>query len=204
MNIKLYLISLFILVGTSTLSFGQEMNAKKMYKYMKAGKNINKLAKGEDGHTVFHMFAWDWGYRCSDDQIGTIEYAIKHSGQKIKRPFWFFNDACCERQKDVLQYFWLLWRYGHTVSEKRFIELVDIYFIHKDGYCQTENKEIDYQDTYGKTPLMYACEYGYRDAVVKIMEHDPDLLLEDKRGKTAKDYCRRSKSLLKLLKATKL
>lgn len=200
---KIYLFSLFILINFGTQLLGQTMSPKKMYKYMKAGKNINKLAKEQTGNTVFHMFAWDWGYRCSDEGIGTIEYAIKHSGQKIKRPFWFFNDPCPERQKDILQYFWLLWRYGHTVSEKRFIELVDIYF-GSEGAGSDGKKGLDFQDSYGKTPLMYACEYGYRTAISKIMEDDPNLTLEDNRGKTAKDYCRRNQSLLKLLKATKL
>ena len=200
---KIYLFSFFVITCFATPLLGQTMSAKKMYKYIKAGKNINKLAKNENGHTLFHMFAWDWGYRCSDDGIGTIEYAIKHSGQKIKRPFWFFNDPCPDRQKDILQYFWLLWRYGHTVSEKRYIELVDIYF-GPDSYSSENQKNINFQDSYGKTPLMYACEYGYKEAVAKIMEQDPDLGLEDNRGRTAKDYCRRNRGLLKLLKATKL
>lgn len=200
---KIYLLSLFILISFATQLLGQQMSPKKMYKYIKAGKNINKLAKNENGHTVFHMFAWDWGYRCSDDEIGTIEYAIKHSGQKIKRPFWFFNDPCPERKKDILQYFWLLWRYGHTVSEKKFMELVDIYY-GPESYTVKDEKGVDTQDSYGKTALMYACEYAYKEAISKIMEQDPDLSLEDNRGKTAKDYCRRNQRLLKLLKATKL
>ena len=50
--------------------------------------------------------------------------------------------------------------------------------------------QIDAQDIYGQTPLIYASANGKEAAVRELLKGNPNLDLKNKFGKTALDYAR--------------
>ena len=63
--------------------------------------------------------------------------------------------------------------------------------------------QIDAQDNYGVTPLIYASYWGKEAAVRELLKGNPNLDLKDNSGKTALDYARQENyhSIVNLLVA---
>ena len=53
--------------------------------------------------------------------------------------------------------------------------------------------QIDAQNNYGETPLIWAIMYGKEAAVRELLKGNPNLDLKNKWGKTALDYAREYK-----------
>lgn len=153
----------------------------------------------DDKWTVFQDYAHSYGYYCQDDRKKHIFKIIANSEEDIINPFFFMNDACGERSSDILEYFSLLHSKEHPdANEKKFQEILEVYFHieQKDGEWK---KDYNGRDKLGKTPLMYAAEFGYSDAVKFLVKNGAKVNVKDKNGKTAVDYTT-DKKIKKLIK----
>ena len=99
---------------------------------------------------------------------------------------------------------------GHLgVVDKLLVYGANYYHVNKNGenllHCAILSENIDmlqrvmslrpdvnHQDNYGWTPLMYAVRIGKGEMIKILMEHGADPMIEDKNGKTASDFTRDS------------
>jgi hypothetical protein len=132
-------------------------------------------------HTAFQQVTHSYGFYC-DDSIKPLIYGlIEHSEKQLINPLYFTDDPCGERVSDILEYFSLLKRKAYKVDENTFKELLSIYY---DPYDDRDN----YQNEVGKSPLMYAIEFGYVQSIEKMLKNNKDINLADHNGQSLLMY----------------
>jgi hypothetical protein len=153
--------------------------------YVQNGGDMNEaLHKYSDGRkwTVFAMIAHDFGFYCKTEDNEFIYQILRESGSPIENPLFFMNDACRDKVNDILEYFSLLVRYNHGVTEQDFKQIRELYFSSEWGV------DINYRDKSGKTLLMYACEFNYLQSATELINENANLDIADNFGYTALLY----------------
>lgn len=192
---RILLTSIILLIGSQLLAQKvvskelndslQTLNNQDFIKYLKANKDFDlnagvKLYTKFDPSktTFFKRYAHAYGFFADDTKKEAVIYMIKNAKTPLKNPLFFLNDASPERAKDIMEYFALLQKNNPKIGEKEFQKIYETYFEYR----------IDYQDQYGKTIFMYACEYKYLNVLKMIKTKNPSLKIKDNKGKKAKNY----------------
>lgn len=163
--------------------------------HIAAGNDMNEVLylEGKDKYTAFHTFAHSYGYYCQDDQKDLVYQVVKTTKKPLIDPFFFLNDACWERAKDVMEYYSLLLEHGHELKEADFKQVYNVYF----NFEETRG----YVDLAKKTILIYACQFDYTNTAQQIIKADKNKLNHtDETGKNALFYACENGNLV-LIKA---
>ncbi len=203
---KITLIFSFTL--TSLLGFGQDfsnkelsekiekMTSEELMKYINDGNNMNEVIGryGNHEYTVFTELFHAYGFYCNDDKKEALYTALKMAKEPIKNTLFFLNDPCFGRRNDIGEYYSLLVKHNHGVTEKEFDSIINTYFISSFGEPNPSDSasiaRVNFQNEKGKTILMYAAEFGYTKSIKKLLANKADITLKDKSGKTALDYAK--------------
>ncbi|MCP4441196.1 MAG: ankyrin repeat domain-containing protein [Aureispira sp.] len=195
--------------------------------HIDAGNDMNEVLymEGKTEYTVFNLFAHGYGFYCQDDRKDLVYQVVKTTKKPLITPFFFLDDACWERAKDVMEYYSLLIEHEHKLKEADFKSVYDTYFSHEDTRdyvdlekktmliyaCQfdytktaqqiikTAKKSLNHVDKTGKNALFYACENGNLTLIKSLIDKGIKVDRKDKTGKKAIDYCK-SKDAQKVLK----
>lgn len=173
-----------------------QLSAEQLKAFVDAGNDMNEILYSEEDSeyysTVYTEVAHSYGFYCVDDTKELIYYILMNFKNPIQRPFFFLDDACSERKSDILEYFKLLKQYNHGVTQEDFETLYNFYY-----------QDVNYVNELGKTALMYACEFDYKNMVKRILKDGAKAKTEDSNGKTAFDYCTSDECRRMLQKARK-
>jgi hypothetical protein len=196
------------LVLTNLLSFAQDfsndellqklenMSNEELIAYIKAGNNVNEVVSryGDQEYTAFSSVFHAYGFYCNDEKKEALYTALQMAKEPIKNTLFFLNDPCFNRRNDIGEYYSLLVKHNHGVSEKEFDSIINTYFISSFGEPNPTDSasiaRVNFQNEKGKTILMYAAEFGYTKSIKKLLANKADITLKDKSGKTALDYAK--------------
>ncbi len=121
----------------------------------------------------FNALADPFGYHCDYSKREELLKYVRDNPGSIKNPFFFLGDLCLEMTPYILEYYSFLVYYNQNVNERLFDMVIELYFNYPDlqllNGSRSELSHFKRLDDNGKTPLMYATEFGYLGSAKKII-----------------------------------
>ncbi|MBM3404220.1 MAG: ankyrin repeat domain-containing protein [Bacteroidetes bacterium] len=191
----------FLLPGTTLSQVAYDPDKDYAYaeilRMMDQGLDINQqLTYG----TVFHSIAHSFGFSGDTTHLDSILMIVSKAGH-IKDPLWFLEDPYSETKKHLFYYISRLIAKGNEISIDTLKLVIDLIYYRPCEGCDRKYFDfINYQDQFGKTPLMYACELDKPALIIHILNKGGKRNIRDKKGMKAIDFCLTENARRALLK----
>jgi hypothetical protein len=165
----------------------QDLSSQAVKEYVDKGNDLNEIVYGpnDSRETAFKVLAHSYGFYCDSTKKEVVFYMLEKSKKPITNPLFFLVDPCHQLASEIMEYFSMLVKYKHEVSERDFWPVAETYYQTKEVLGPDD---LNYQNKRGKTLLMYAADFNYKATVDDLLNKKANINLTDKDGKTALIY----------------